>query len=150
MLCPECKKSDTKVVDSRDDKRSIRRRRECLACHCRFTTHEFAEPPKIRVLKRNGEIENYDRNKLLKGLNLALEKRSVSAKQIDDIIDTIEGNLYGQKNKLVQSKTIGNMVLDKLKSLDEVAYLRFLSVYRSFGSASMFQKEVEKLKKVKD
>lgn len=150
MQCPECKKSGTKVLDSRNDSRSVRRRRECLSCHCRFTTHEYIEPPKLKVLKRNGDIEEYSRAKLQKGLNLALEKRPVSPKQIDAIIDSIEGNLYGQKNKLIQSKTIGNMVLEKLKNIDEVAYLRFLSVYRSFGSASMFQKEAEKLRKIKD
>ncbi|MEI8143598.1 MAG: transcriptional regulator NrdR [Candidatus Berkelbacteria bacterium] len=149
MLCPECKKSSTKVIDSRDDSRSVRRRRVCLSCHCRFTTHEYIEPPKLKILKRNGVIEEYSRTKMQKGINLALEKRPVSAKQVSDAVDTIERNLYGQKNKLVQSKFIGNLVLEMLKKLDEVAYLRFLSVYRSFGSASMFQKEAEKLKKIK-
>lgn len=145
MFCPECKIGETKVIDSRIDKRSVRRRRECLNCQARFTTHECIEPPKIKVLKRNGEIEDYDRNKMLKGINLALEKRPVTSRQLDAIIVNIESHFYGQKNKLIQSKTIGNLVLEKLKELDEVAYLRFLSVYRSFGSANMFQKEAEKL-----
>lgn len=145
MLCPECKKSDTKVLDSRDDDRMIRRRRECLRCHYRFTTYERIESPRIKVVKRNGAVEDYQRNKLAKGIHLALEKRPFTCVQVESIIDTVEHEITKLKSKLVTSKQIGNFVINNLKELDEVAYLRFLSVYKSFGSASKFQKEAEKL-----
>ena len=145
MLCPECKKSDTKVLDSRDDERLIRRRRECLRCHFRFTTYERIEPPKIKILKRNGEIEEYHRPKLAHGIHLALEKRPVTPRQIEGIIDEIEHDITRLRSKTVTSKQIGKFVTERLKEADEVAYLRFLSVYKSFGSASKFQKEAEKL-----
>jgi len=147
MLCPECKKSDTKVLDSRDDDRTIRRRRECLRCRYRFTTYERIESPHIKVVKRNGVVEDYQRVKLGRGINLALEKRPVSCSQIEGIIDAIEHEITKLKTKYITSKQIGKFCIDKLKEIDEVAYLRFLSVYKSFGSASKFQKEAEKLAK---
>lgn len=150
MLCPECKKSDTKVLDSRDDDRLIRRRRECLRCHYRFTTYERIESPKIKVIKRNGETEEYQRDKIARGIHLALEKRPVSCSQIESIIDNIEHDVTKLKTKFISSKQIGKFVIDRLKEADEVAYLRFLSVYKSFGSASKFQKEAEKLTKDKN
>ncbi len=145
MLCPECKKSDTKVLDSRDDLRIIRRRRECLRCHYRFTTYERIESPHIKVVKRNGLTEDYQRPKLAHGINLALEKRPVTCQQIEAIIDSVEHEITKLKTKFIPTKQIGKFVIDKLKEIDEVAYLRFLSVYKSFGSASKFQKEAEKL-----
>jgi len=147
MLCPECKKSDTRVLDSRDDDRLIRRRRECLRCKYRFTTYERIESPRIKVIKRNGNIEDYSRQKLAHGINLALEKRPVTCGQIETVIDSIEHEITKLKTKYIASKQIGKFVIDKLKETDEVAYLRFLSVYKSFGSASKFQKEAEKLAK---
>ncbi|MFA6963614.1 MAG: transcriptional regulator NrdR [Patescibacteria group bacterium] len=150
MICPECKKSDTKVLDSRDDDRTIRRRRECLRCHFRFTTYERIESPKIKVVKRNGVIEEYSRSKLARGINLALEKRPVSANQIEGIVDAIEHEIAKLKSKYIASKQIGKFCIDKLKGADEVGYLRFLSVYKSFGSASKFQKEAEKLQRDKN
>ncbi len=149
MLCPECKKSDTKVLDSRDDDRIIRRRRECLRCHYRFTTYERVESPRIKVIKRNGTSEDYQRPKLSKGIHLALEKRPLTCQQIESIIDSIEHEITKLKTKYISSKQIGKFTIDKLKELDEVGYLRFLSVYKSFGSASKFQKEAEKLTKDK-
>jgi transcriptional repressor NrdR len=147
MLCPECKKSDTKVLDSRDDDRLIRRRRECLRCRYRFTTYERVESPKIKVIKRNGITEEYSRNKLGRGIHLALEKRPVAQSQVEGIIDAIEHEITKLRSKIISSKQIGKFVIDQLKLVDEVAYLRFLSVYKSFGSASKFQKEAEKLAK---
>jgi len=149
MLCPECKKSDTKVLDSRDDDRLIRRRRMCLRCHYRFTTYERIESPKIKIIKRTGINEEYRRDKLSRGIHLACEKRPVSAGQIEMIIDSVEHEITKLKSKYILSKQIGKIVVDMLKPIDEVAYLRFLSVYKSFGSASKFQKEAEKLAKDK-
>ena len=150
MLCPECKKSDTKVLDSRDDDRLIRRRRECLHCKYRFTTYERIESPRIKVIKRNGDTEDYQRQKLSHGIHIALEKRPVSCTQIETIIDTIEHDLTKLKTKFISSKQIGKFTIERLKEIDDVAYLRFLSVYKSFGSASKFQKEAEKLTKDKN
>ena len=147
MTCPECKKSDTKVLDSRDDSRIIRRRRECLRCRYRFTTYERIESPRLKVIKRSGGVEDYSRLKLSKGISLALEKRPVSPAQIETILDGIEHEITRLKTKYISTKQIGNFVIAKLKETDEVAYLRFLSVYKSFGSASKFQKEAEKLAK---
>ncbi|PIS07631.1 transcriptional regulator NrdR [Candidatus Berkelbacteria bacterium CG10_big_fil_rev_8_21_14_0_10_43_13] len=149
MFCPECKKSDTRVLDSRDDTRVIRRRRECLRCHYRFTTYERVESPRLKVIKRNGESEDYSRDKLSKGIFLAMEKRPVSQAQIEAILDSIEHEITRLKTKFISSKQMGNFAISKLKEVDEVAYLRFLSVYKSFGSASKFQKEAEKLTKDK-
>jgi transcriptional repressor NrdR len=147
MICPECKKSDTKVLDSRDDERIIRRRRECLRCKYRFTTYESIESPRLKVLKRNGITEDYQREKLGRGIHLAFEKRPVNSNQIESIIDAIEHEITKLKTKYITSKQIGKFTIDKIKEVDEVAYLRFLSVYKSFGSASKFQKEAEKLTK---
>jgi len=145
MFCPECKKSDTKVLDSRDDTRLIRRRRECLRCHYRFTTYERIESPRVRVIKRNGLTQEYQREKLAHGINLAFEKRPANCTQIESIIDSIEHEITKLKTKYITSKQLGKFAIDKIKEVDEVAYLRFLSVYKSFGSASKFQKEAEKL-----
>jgi transcriptional repressor NrdR len=147
MQCPACKKSDTKVLDSRDESLFVRRRRECLKCHFRFTTYEKTEPFKIQVLKRNGIIEEYQREKLGRGIYLALEKRPFTKDQIESFIDEIERTIITLNIKKIPSRQIGDLVTDKLKSVDEVAYLRFLSVYKGFGSARKFQTEAEKLKK---
>ncbi len=147
MLCPECKKSDTKVLDSRDDNRLIRRRRECLRCKYRFTTYERIESPRIKIIKRNGLTQDYQRDKLAHGIHLAFEKRPVTCIQTESIIDSVEHEITKLKTKYISSKQVGKFVIDKIKEIDEVAYLRFLSVYKSFGSASKFQKEAEKLTK---
>ena len=145
MLCPECKKSDTHVLDSRDDDRLIRRRRECLRCHYRFTTYERVESPRIKIIKRNGAVEDYQRAKLAKGIHLAMEKRPFTCLQVESLIDAIEHEITKLKSRQVTSKQIGKFVLDHLLEIDDVAYLRFLSVYKSFGSASKFQREAEKI-----
>lgn len=147
MLCPECKKSDSKVLDSRNEERFVRRRRECLRCKFRFTTYERIDPPKIQVVKRNGAIEDYQRSKMAKGIYLAFEKRPFGPYQIEAIINDIEHEISRLKSKMVHTRQIGDFATQKLKEADEVAYLRFLSVYKSFGSARKFQKEAEKLNK---
>lgn len=145
MLCPVCKKSDTSVLDSRDESIFVRRRRECLSCKYRFTTYERIEPPRLKVVKRNLDEEDYSREKLSKGIALALEKRPFSESQINDIVMDIENEIIKAGKKEINSKTIGDYVIHKLKSIDEVAYLRFLSVYKKFASAKKFQREAEKL-----
>lgn len=147
MLCPECKKSGSCVLDSRNEQRFVRRRRECLRCKFRFTTYERIDPPKIHVVKRNGLIEDYQRIKISKGIYLAFEKRPFGPNQIEEVVDDVEHEISRLKSKMVHTRQIGDIVITKLKSLDEVAYLRFLSVYKSFGSAKKFQREAEKLKK---
>lgn len=147
MICPECKKSDTKVLDTRDDSRLIRRRRECLRCHFRFTTYERTESPKIKVIKRNGVEEEYRREKIAKGIYLALEKRPYKLSQVEAMIDEIEHEIRKLKAKIVSSRKIGQITIMKLRELDPVAYMRFLSVYKSFSSVSKFQKEAEKFNK---
>lgn len=134
-------------MDSRSEERFIRRRRECLRCKFRFTTYERIDPPKILVVKRTGSVEDYQRTKVSKGIYLALEKRPFGANQINTIIDDVEHEISKLKSKMVHSRQIGDIIIRKLKMVDEVAYLRFLSVYKSFGSAKKFQKEAEKLNK---
>ena len=135
------------MLDSRSEERFIRRRRECLRCKFRFTTYERIEPPKIQVVKRNGIVEDYQRAKVSKGIHLALEKRPFGSNQIEAIIDDVEHEMTRLKSKLIHSRQIGDIIIRKLKEADEVAYLRFLSVYKSFGSAKKFQREAEKLNK---
>lgn len=145
MLCPICKKSDTSVLDSRDEISFVRRRRVCIKCKYRFTTYERIESPRLRVVKRNGDKEDYSRSKLLKGIALALEKRPFSEAQINDIVLDIENEIIKTGKKDIDSRMIGDYVINKLKAVDDVAYLRFLSVYKKFASAKKFQREAEKL-----
>lgn len=145
MLCPLCKKSDTKVLDSRDEDSFVRRRRECIKCTYRFTTFEKVESPRLKVKKRDGSCEDYSHEKLAHGINLAFEKRPFSRNQVEDITREIEEKIVHQHRKEVSSKEIGDIVIEKLRDVDEVAYLRFASVFKKFGSARKFQKEAEKL-----
>jgi transcriptional repressor NrdR len=147
MLCPECKRSATEVLDSRSEEKFVRRRRECLRCKFRFTTYERIEAPKIQILKRDGTIEDYQRNKMAKGIRLAMEKRPFGENQIENIVSDVEHELSRLKSKLIHTRQVGDIIINKLKEVDEVAYLRFLSVYKSFASAKKFQKEAEKLSK---
>lgn len=145
MRCAQCKKGDTRVIDSRDGNNSIRRRRECLLCGFRFTTYERVEIPQIKVEKRDGRIESYDRQKIEGGILKALEKRPVSEEEVANLIDDIEHEITLINQKVIPSTQIGEIVTKKLKKVDEVAYLRFISVYKSFSSASSFEKEAKKL-----
>jgi len=133
------------VLDSRDEDIFVRRRRQCLKCGHRFTTFEYFESPKLKVAKRNGSVEAYSSDKLARGIRLALEKRPFDAKRVDQFVTEAEQDIMKIGKKIVSSREIGDIVLEKLRLLDDVAYLRFLSVYKKFGSAKKFQKEAEKL-----
>ena len=147
MKCPYCGYQESKVVDSRrsDDAESIRRRRECLQCQKRFTTYETVESLPIVVIKRNGTRQAFDRNKILNGIIRACEKRPVSLDQMEAVVNDIERGLNNMMEKEISSKFIGEVVMDHLKELDEVAYVRFASVYRQFKDVNTFVAEIEKL-----
>lgn len=147
MRCPYCKNIDTKVIDSRptDDGNSIRRRRECEKCGRRFTTYEKIEEAIIMVVKKDGRREAFDRGKLLSGIVKACEKRSVSMDQIEQAVEKIERGLNNLMDKEVATTFIGELVMEQLKELDQVAYVRFASVYREFTDVNTFIKEIENL-----
>lgn len=147
MRCPYCENEDSKVIDSRhtEDGRAIRRRRECEACGKRFTTYEKIEEMILMVIKKDGSRQAFDRNKLMNGIIRACEKRPVSVTDIEKIVDSIERKLNNTMEKEVESTLIGELVMDKLKDLDEVAYVRFASVYRQFTDVNTFVQEVERL-----
>ncbi|EGR2536682.1 transcriptional regulator NrdR [Vibrio cholerae] len=147
MHCPFCSENDTKVIDSRlvADGHQVRRRRQCLACNERFTTFETAELVMPRVIKSNGNREPFDEEKMIGGLQRALEKRPVSADAIELAISTIKSKLRATGEREVPSKLIGNLVMEQLKVLDKVAYIRFASVYRSFEDVREFGEENAKL-----
>ncbi len=151
MKCPFCGFDDSKVVDSRpaDEGMSIRRRRECLKCLKRFTTYETVERIPLMVIKRDGSREAYDRQKLLGGLVKSCEKRPVSQKQLEKIVDIVEQKVFGSLESEVQSKNIGELVMEQLRQLDEVAYVRFASVYRQFKDINTFMEELSTLLKDK-
>ncbi len=147
MKCPFCGHLDSKVVDSRpaEDGASIRRRRECLACHKRFTTFEVMESLPVVVIKKDGSRQSFDRSKLLNGMIRACEKRPVPFDVLQQIADEIEQTLQNEMNREIPSDQIGEMVMDLLKEVDEVAYVRFASVYRQFKDISTFMAELSKL-----
>lgn len=149
MRCPYCHHLDSKVVDSRptEEGASIRRRRECIACGRRFTTYEQIEMVPMTVKKKSGGIDVFDRNKILKGLIKSCEKRPVSLESMEAVVDDIEATLQSKMVKQITSDEIGEMILERLKDLDEVAYVRFASVYRRFQDIDSFLKELEELKK---
>lgn len=147
MRCPFCGYHDSKVVDSRpaEDYVSIRRRRECLSCKKRFTTFEVMESLPVVVIKRDGSRQSFDRTKLLNGMIRACEKRPVPFETLERIATEIEQTLQNEMNREVSSTKIGEMVMDQLKGVDEVAYVRFASVYRQFKDISTFMAELNKL-----
>lgn len=147
MKCPFCGYVDSKVIDSRpaDDGNTIRRRRECLDCQKRFTTYEVMERMPLVVIKRDGSRQSFDKVKLINGMLRACEKRPISMAKIDSIADEIEQELRGSLESEVSSDHIGEMVMERLKDLDEVAYVRFASVYRSFKDINTFMEELTKL-----
>lgn len=147
MKCPTCSNPESKVLDSRpsSDGTSIRRRRECLACQKRFTTFETIENMTFVVVKKNGNREIFDRTKLVKGMVRACEKRPVSIKQIENAVNDIELQLQSSMRSEIPSTEIGELVMEKLKALDEVAYVRFASVYRQFKDINTFMEELKKL-----
>jgi len=147
MRCPFCDNEDSKVIDSRpsDEGRAIRRRRECEKCGKRFTTYEKVESNILMVIKKDGSREAFDRDKLLSGIVKACEKRPVSMDSIENVVNEIERGLNNLMQKEVKSTFIGELLMDKLKELDEVAYVRFASVYRQFTDVNTFIQEIEEL-----
>lgn len=147
MICPYCGDSETKVIDTRpaDEGASIRRRRECTQCKNRFTTYEKIEEVPLVVVKKDTTRESFNRNKLLGGIIRACEKRPVSMEQVEQVADWIEKKLQNTMDREVSSQTIGELVMLKLKELDEVAYVRFASVYRQFKDINTFIDELTKL-----
>jgi len=148
MKCPYCTSLETTVLESREseDAQVIRRRRECIACKKRFTTYERMENIDLKVVKKDGHKEQFDREKVKKGIAKACEKRPVDQDQIDRVIDDIELRLLNRKSTEISSSDIGRMVLTRLKKLDKVAYLRFASVFLEFGSLEEFQNEIKEIR----
>lgn len=149
MKCPYCNEQDTKVIDSRpaDDNSSIRRRRQCESCGKRFTTYEKLETMPLMVIKKDDSREAYDRSKIEAGIIHSCHKRPVSTQQINMVIDEIENQVFNMEEKEVPTSVIGELVMEKLKMLDEVAYVRFASVYREFKDVNTFIDEIGKLLK---
>ncbi len=147
MRCPFCGYNESKVIDSRpaDEGASIRRRRECLSCRKRFTTYETVESLPIMVVKKDGSRQSFDRAKLLRGMIRACEKRPVSMASLEKIADEIEQDLQNSMEQEIKTEVIGEQVMAKLKSVDEVAYVRFASVYRQFKDIDTFMTELNKL-----
>ncbi len=147
MLCPFCKHEETRVVDSRDtnDGKAIRRRRECEKCGARFSTYEEIEIMRLTVIKRNEARENYNRRKIVAGIERALEKRPVSAEKREKLLQEIEFDIFTKGKPEISTKEIGKIILEKLLRIDEVAYVRFASVYKSFGSIRAFRKELDRI-----
>ncbi|MGH1470585.1 MAG: transcriptional regulator NrdR [Cellvibrionaceae bacterium] len=147
MHCPFCSADDTKVIDSRlvSEGDQVRRRRECLSCRERFTTYEVAELLMPRVIKTDGTREPFDDAKLRAGLHRALEKRPVSMEAIESAISQIKHNLQTTGERELPSRTVGEMVMEQLRQLDQVAYVRFASVYRSFQDVEEFRQEIDRL-----
>ena len=147
MKCPYCNAQDTRVIDSRpaDDNSSIRRRRQCEKCGKRFTTYEKLETMPLMVIKKDRSRETYDRSKIESGIIHSCHKRPVSTQQINAMIDEIENQIFNMEEKEVETTVIGELVMRKLKQLDEVAYVRFASVYREFKDVNTFMEELGKL-----
>ena len=146
MKCPFCGDQESKVVDSRrsEDGQTIRRRRECLNCQRRFTTYEMVESLPIIVIKRDGTRQNFDRNKILNSMIRAFDKRKVDVADLDRITTEIEQTIQNSLEREITSDKIGELVMERLKPLDEVAYIRFASVYRRFQDVSSFMREISK------
>ncbi len=147
MLCPYCTASETKVTDKRDNGSVARRRRECLKCGKRWTTYERVELD-LNVVKKDGRREKFSRDKLFRGIDKNLQKRPFTSEQVDKIVDEVEANIYRvAKNKDIKSSRIGDIVMNKLRRVDKVAYIRFAAVYRDFADIDEFKNEIRKLGK---
>jgi transcriptional repressor NrdR len=151
MRCPYCGFLESKVIDSRESKTgsSIRRRRECLSCKRRFTTYEKIEEIPYMVVKKDGTRQPFDTQKLLRGMMKACEKRPIQISQLEEIVEEIESILQERPDKEIGVADIGQLVMDRLRKLDKVAYVRFASVYREFGDVAEFRRELEDLMKEK-
>ena len=149
MRCPYCGADDSKVIDSRptEDGEKIRRRRECLSCKKRFTTYEKIETIPLIVIKKDENREPYDRSKIEAGVLRACHKRPISINQINQLVDEVETEIFNREEKEIPSRVIGELVMDKLKNLEAVAYVRFASVYREFKDINTFMDELKKVLK---
>ncbi len=145
MNCPNCGRQESRVIDSRSVDEGVRRRRRCLACDTRFTTYERVQPHDIFVIKKDGRREQFSRDKLLLGIRKACEKRPLPTGAIDKFVDDIEAELYKMVKKEVPSSYIGDLVMEGLKKLDHIAYIRFASVYREFADIGALKQEVDSL-----
>lgn len=145
MKCPSCGYDDSKVIDTRPDDTSIRRRRECLNCHHRFTTYETVEILPLLVIKKDGSRQVFDRSKIMAGLIKSAYKRPVSPQQLDELVRSIEGELLNSMRTEISSQEIGVMVMDRLQQIDEVSYVRFASVYREFKDIDTFLQAIHQL-----
>jgi transcriptional repressor NrdR len=147
MKCPFCNKDNTRVIDSRpaDENNSIRRRRQCDECGRRFTTYEKVETIPLVVIKKDNNREPYDRSKIEAGVFRSCHKRPISIDQITNLVDEVETQIFNREDKEIPSHVIGELVMDKLKNLDPVAYVRFASVYREFKDVSTFMEELKKI-----
>lgn len=148
MKCLDCDYLDSKVIESRDleEGSSVRRRRQCLNCGYRFTTYERIELPRLSVIKKNGQREAFDRDKIAGGIYRACEKRPIAIAMVEDVISRIERDIRALGEPEIPTEKIGTIVMDKLMSLDDVAYVRFASVYRSFTDVASFEAELARLK----
>ncbi|MHB8131276.1 MAG: transcriptional regulator NrdR [Mobilitalea sp.] len=147
MKCPFCNKDNTRVIDSRpaDDNNSIRRRRQCDECQRRYTTYEKVETIPLVVIKKDNNREPYDRSKIEKGVFRSCHKRPISVSQMTTLVDEVENLIFNREDKEIPSHVIGEILMDKLKDLDPVAYVRFASVYREFKDVSTFMEELKKI-----
>ena len=150
MKCPYCGYTDCKVTDSREVSDGIRRRRQCLSCSSRFTTYERLQPASLFVIKKDERREEFNRNKLLTGLRKACEKRPLPTGTVDKLADDIEAELYQLGKAEIPSAVIGDMVMERLKKLDHIAYIRFASVYREFADITTLKQEVDTLLSAED
>ena len=149
MKCPYCSHLKDRVIDSRssNENRSVRRRRECMKCKRRFTTYESVEEISMMVVKRDGRRESFDRNKITSGILKACEKRPVSLQKVEDLVDKVERELYKKYEKEIKVEAIGELAMERLHKIDEVAYVRFASVYRQFKDINAFMTELKDLLK---
>ena len=147
MKCPFCGMDNTRVIDSRpaDDNCSIRRRKQCDECGKRFTTYEKVETIPLSVIKKDRTREPYDRNKMMAGIRRACHKRPISVEKIEEMVNKIENDIFNLEYKEIESKVIGEIVMERLKSLEQVAYVRFASVYREFKDVNTFMSELKKM-----
>jgi transcriptional repressor NrdR len=148
MRCPNCQQVETKVIESRDvaNGESIRRRRECLGCHYRYTTYERLERPCITIIKKDGTRQLYDRSKLVAGLQKACEKTTITGAQFEELVARIEKTIYDMGELEIDSTRIGTVVMDALADENQIAYVRFASVYRSFSDIESFERELSRIK----
>ncbi len=145
MNCPFCSATDSRVIDTRDAEGGIRRRRECASCGRRFTTYERVAPLRLMVIKQDGRREPFDRDKILRGIQIACAKRPVDTAAVEELVSGIESELYHRGSREVTSREIGEMVMQNLRKLDEVAYIRFATIYRRFADVEDLADEIESL-----